>query len=253
MKKKLILHVPHSSDSIPIRDGFLVDSNALEKEILKLTDWYTDDLFYSDEDEMVIAPFSRIFCDPERFEDDEHEVMSQFGMGVLYEKSDAGEPLRSITKELREKVISEYYRIHHLALTFSVNDQLKRFGKALIIDCHSYPNTPLIRDLDKNPIRPDFNIGTDSFHTPQKLIDLSIAFFAEKGFSLGIDWPYKGSIVPLEHYQKDKRVITIMLEINRALYLKEPTNEKSEKYSDIKKVTGDFLTMMRDELRIDGI
>jgi hypothetical protein len=44
-----------------------------------------------------------------------------------------------------------------------------------------------------------------------------------------------------------------MLEIHRALYLKEPTNEKSEKYSDIKKVTGDFLTMMRDEMVIEGI
>jgi hypothetical protein len=35
MKRKLILHVPHSSDSIPIRDGFLVGSIELEKEILK--------------------------------------------------------------------------------------------------------------------------------------------------------------------------------------------------------------------------
>jgi len=253
LKNKLILHIPHSSNSIPIKDGFIVDSIGLEKEILKLTDWYTDDLFYSDEDEMVIAPFSRIFCDPERFEEDEYEVMAQFGMGVLYERNDAGEPIRSITKELREKIIFDYYRAHHLNLTSSVNDQLQCFGKALIIDCHSYPSIPLIRDLDKNPVRPDFNIGTDSFHTPQKLIDLSIAFFAEKGFSLGIDWPYKGSIVPLEHYQKDKRVSTIMLEINRALYLEEPTNVKSEKYLGIKKVTGEFLMMMRDELMIDGI
>lgn len=135
----------------------------------------------------------------------------------------------------------------------SKNGQLQSFGKALIIDCHSYPSIPLIRDLDKNPVRPDFNIGTDSFHTPQKLIDLSIAFFAEKGFSLGIDWPYKGSIVPLKHYQKDKRVSTIMLEINRALYLEEPTNLKSEKYLEIKKVTGEFLMMMREELMLDGI
>jgi N-formylglutamate deformylase len=253
LKNKLILHIPHSSNSIPIKDGFIVDSIGLEKEILKLTDWYTDDLFYSDEDEMVIAPFSRIFCDPERFEEDEYEVMAQFGMGVLYERNDAGEPIRSITKELREKIIFDYYRAHHLNLTSSVNYQLQSFGKALIIDCHSYPSIPLIRDLDKIPVRPDFNIGTDSFHTPQKLIDLSIAFFADKGFSLGIDWPYKGSIVPLEHYQKDKRVSTIMLEINRALYLEEPTNVKSEKYLGIKKVTGEFLMMMRDELMIDGI
>jgi hypothetical protein len=37
-----------------------------------------------------------------------------------------------------------------------------------------------------------------------------------------------------------------MLEINRALYLKEPSKEKSEKYLEIKKVTGEFLVIMRD-------
>ena len=41
-----------------------------EKEILKWTDWYTDDLFYSNEDHMILAEFSRIFCDAERFAGD---------------------------------------------------------------------------------------------------------------------------------------------------------------------------------------
>ena len=43
-----------------------------------------------------------------------------------------------------------------------------------------------------------------------------------------------------------------MLEINRALYLEEPTNLKSEKYLGIKKVAGEFLMMMRDELMVEG-
>ena len=48
MDKKIILHIPHSSTKISLYDGYLVDSTVLDKEILKLTDWYTDDLFYSD-------------------------------------------------------------------------------------------------------------------------------------------------------------------------------------------------------------
>jgi len=51
-----------------------------------------------------------------------------------------------------------------------VNKQLNLFGMVLIIDCHSYPSNSLKRDLDKNPKRPDFNIGTDSFNTPKYLI-----------------------------------------------------------------------------------
>lgn len=248
MERKIILHIPHSSTNIPLKDGYIVDDIFLEKEMLKLTDWYTDDLFYSDEDELIIAPFSRIFCDPERFTDDSQEIMAQYGMGVLYEKSDEDEIIRKVTYEFKEKVLNEYYWKHHNRLNNAVNSQLKQFEKALIIDCHSYPNKPLKRDLDKNPERPDFNIGTDPFHTSQKLIDASVSFFNDAGYTLGIDWPYRGSIVPLEHYQKNNNVQTIMLEINRALYLNEPSNEKSEKYLEIKKVTGEFIKTLKNSL-----
>ncbi len=249
MEGKIILHVPHSSTTIPLTDGYVVNSDALAREILKLTDWYTDDLFQSDEDEMIKADFSRIFCDPERFTDDSQEIMSQFGMGVLYEKNDDGEVMRNVTAKLRTRILRDYYDTHHAKLGNAVNRQLELFGKALILDCHSYPSKPFKRDLDKNSNRPDFNIGTDSFHTPKHLIEASKVFFEKAGYSLGIDWPYKGSIVPLEHYQKNKNVQTIMLEINRALYLKEPTNEKSINYLEIKKVVKDFTDIINDFLK----
>ena len=248
MKNKLILHVPHSSTNIPMMDGYVVDEKSLENEMLKLTDWYTDDLFYSDEDEMIKAEFSRIFCDPERFTEDSQEVMAQFGMGVLYEKNDVGELIRNVTPVFKEKVLKEYYSKHHGKLSDAVNNQLVKFGKALIIDCHSYPSIPLKRDLDQNKDRPDFNIGTDTFHTPKYLIDLSIGFFKDAGYSLGIDWPYKGAIVPLAYYNNNKNVESIMLEINRGLYLKEPTNEKTEKYAEIKKVTAEFIKIIKSSL-----
>jgi N-formylglutamate amidohydrolase len=209
MDRKLILHIPHSSTKIPFYKGYLVDSTVLDKEILRLTDWFTDDLFYSDEDEMIIADFSRIFCDAERFTDDSQEVMAQYGMGVLYEKSDNGEEIRIVTPELREKVLTTYYWKHHHKFSLAVKNQLDINGKAIIIDCHLYPSKPLERDLDKNPKRPDFNIGTDSFHTPKELIDISVSLFEKAGYTLGIDWPYKGSIVPLEHYQKKTKMFQL--------------------------------------------
>jgi N-formylglutamate amidohydrolase len=245
MSPKIILHIPHSSINIPLKTGYFIDENTIENELIKLTDWYTDDLFYSASDEMVIANFSRLFCDPERFEDDNLEVMAKVGMGVLYTKNDQGETMRKIDPELRENILSQYYRPHHQKLAQAVNHELELHGKALILDCHSYPGKPLVRDLSQNPDRPDFNIGTDAFHTPQALIDYSVEFFKNKGYSLGIDWPYSGSIVPMEHYNNNKNVASIMLEINRDLYLSEPTNEKSGNYENIKKVTGEYLEELK--------
>lgn len=245
MKKKVILHIPHSSVFIPNYNGFVVSGSEITQEVLKMTDWFTEDLFFSEEDEMIIADFSRIFCDAERFSDDTMEVMSKYGMGVLYYKSDDGFFIRDITKELRDEVLNNYYWKHHEKLRDSVNAQLKHYQKALIIDCHSFPNLPMQRDLDKRTPRPDFNIGTDSFHTPNHLIDIAKNYFNKFGYSLGVDWPYQGSIVPLEFYQKNKNVYTIMLEVNRKLYLKENTNEKSDSYNEIKRITSGFIMELK--------
>lgn len=184
MNNKLILHIPHASAKIPFKDGYLVGENELQQEILKLTDWHTDELFESRDDLVIKAPFSRVFCDVERFADDDKEVMAKYGMGVLYEKSDEGFSLRAIDKSLRQKIMIHHYYPHHTRLYVMVNSQLQKYGTALLLDCHSFPDKPFNRDLDQSPNRPDFNIGTHEIHTTQKLIDFSIDFFKTKGYSL---------------------------------------------------------------------
>lgn len=246
--KSLILHIPHSSTLIPFYDDYIVSKEVLEQEILKLTDWHTEVLFYSEQDEMIVAEFSRIFCDPERFTDDSQEVMAQFGMGVLYEKTDDGQLMRKVSPEKREEILKNYYWVHHKKFSEAVQKQLDENGKALIVDCHSYPSQPLVRDLDKNPDRPDFNIGIDAFHTPKELIELSKNFFQKHGYSLGVDWPYSGAIVPLEYYGKNQNVQSIMLEINRNLYLKEGSNEKSDNYNQTKEVVQAYMDELRKSL-----
>ena len=102
MKQNIILHIPHSATLFPYRDGYAVDEIRLAKEQILLTDWYTDDLFNHKDAILIVAGFSRLFCDVERFSDDSREEMSEKGMGVLYEKLDDGAVLRNVTPELRE-------------------------------------------------------------------------------------------------------------------------------------------------------
>ena len=246
--KKLILHIPHSSDNIPFKDGYVVDETIFNNEILKLTDWYTDDLFHSDTDEMIIANFSRIFCDPERFSEDKHEEMASVGMGVLYEKTDDNLLMRKITHELRTKILDEYYWVHHQKLNNAVNQQLEKYGKAIIIDCHSMSDIPFIRDKDQNTKRTDYSIGIDSIHTSNELLQTTLNFFSDHGIDVAINSPYSGTLVPMEHYQKNENVQSIMIEVNRKIYLDDNSNVKSDNYSVVKRLLQDSLEDLKELL-----
>ena len=244
--EKLILHIPHSSNYIPSYEGYLLDADKIEQEILKLTDWYTDDLFDGTSNIRVIAEFSRVFCDVERFSDDEQEIMARYGMGALYQKTDSGELMREVSTDLRDHIMLNYYCKHHEQLLSAVNQQLLQ-GKAMIVDCHSYSNIPFLRDLDQNDNRPDFCIGTDQYHTPSYLIDASAEFFRKKGYSVKVDSPYSGTIVPMEYYQSNRNVQSIMLEINRKLYLEGPTNQKNANYPETKRIVTEYLEMIKNK------
>jgi len=245
MKKSLILHIPHSSTYIPISDGYVVDVDVLNAEMQKLTDWYTDDLFHSQSDTMIVSHFSRIFCDVERFADDAHEPMAQYGMGALYQKTCTGEPLRDITPAWQKQIMQQFYYPHHQHLTLAVDKQLANFGKALVVDCHSFPETPFLPLLYQKGKQPDFCIGTDTFHTPQKLVNQTLAFFQQAGYTVAINEPYSGTLVPMSYYQTNPEVQSIMIEINRKLYLKENSNEKSEQYESIKQLVGEYLLLLK--------
>ncbi len=243
--KQLILHIPHSSTKIPYKDGFVIDEKLLNHEIIKLTDWYTNDLFFSEEDISIVADFNRIFCDPERFADDKEEEMANYGMGVLYERTDMGKKMRTVDANLRERIINSFYLPHHKKFLKAVSSQLDLYQEVIIIDCHTFSDIPFERDLNQEPNRPDINIGTDNYHTPQSLIDFTTDFFKSRNLTVGIDWPYSGTIIPLEYYGTDKRVKSIMIEINRKLYLKEGTNIKLPGYNQLKNIIGDYLKKIK--------
>jgi len=248
MTKKLILHIPHATNDIPDKSGYVVSDTELQKEILLLTDWYTDDLFSFADGISIVAGFNRVFCDVERFADDDKEVMSGVGMGVVYTKCDDGNDLRNVSGGLKAGILDYYYHPHHRRLLEAVNKQLECSGTALIVDGHSFSSIPFKRDLSQRVPRPDICIGTDSFHTPPGLTEFSSSFFRGQGLSVEVNQPYSGTIVPMEFYQTDSRVNSIMIEINRDLYLVIGSNEKNMYYEKIKFIIHDFLVNLTTEI-----
>lgn len=230
--KKIILHIPHSSTLMPNYKGFIVSKAEISDEINVLTDWYVDEIFNVNDCVKVVTPFSRVFCDVERFHDDSKEIMSQFGMGAVYTHGSSGKVIRILTDELRNYIIQDYYVRHHDLITNEVEQQLFLHETAIIIDCHSFPENPHQSSINKSGFRPDICIGTDDFHTPEYLIQFTVDFFKSEGFAVLVDFPYSGTMIPSKFYKKDKRVKSLMIEINRKLYL-DDDNNKTEKFKNI--------------------
>ena len=81
-----------------------------------MTDSLTDELFLSDDfkNDTIVFPISRLIVDPERMMDDEKELMSKLGMGVIYLRSSKNKQLRKeVTQEERTNLLQKYYIPHH--------------------------------------------------------------------------------------------------------------------------------------------
>jgi hypothetical protein len=56
------------------------------------------------------------------------------------------------------------------------------------------------------------------------LLESCLELFQARGYSVGVDFPYSGCLVPWR-FQGDGRVPAIMIEINRRLYLMPASRE----------------------------
>jgi N-formylglutamate amidohydrolase len=137
----------------------------------------------------------------------------------FYTHTDKGEILREDILDSKKIVFDNYYTEHHKTFENIVQETLDTNGFAIIIDCHSFTNTPFKTDSDQSLDRPDICIGTDGFHTPNWLTNTLIRSFERYGFLSKVNSPYSGTIVPLKFYKKNDLVRSVMIEINRNLYM----------------------------------
>lgn len=232
----ILIHIPHSSYFIPkdYNGLFVLNENDLKQEQIKMSDSYTDELFNIKGIKQHIFPISRLVCDVERFRNEEDEEMTKQGMWVCYTKTSDCKPLKIFDDRHKQEILKLYYDKHHFIFENLVEKILKEYQQCLIIDAHSFSSIPLPYELHSQKFRPDICIGIDDFHTPEKIVEYFYKAFSDLGYKVGINNPFCGTIVPLKYYCKDSSIHSVMLEINRSLYMDEITGDKNSKFKKIK-------------------
>jgi N-formylglutamate amidohydrolase len=170
-----------------------------------------------------------MFCDVERFFNDSEENMYlKYKLGWFYETQIfSNTPLRNIKNK---KLISKYYKNHHSKLNDLTKKLLKKHKTITILDLHSFSDNKYWFH-EKNTIYPDICIGFEDYHKNDKVIILIQEVF--KDFNLSLNKPYSGSLVPNDYYQKNTNVKSVMIEINKKLYLDNNNNISTNGYKII--------------------
>lgn len=238
MFETFVLHIPHSGLELPseyLGKEILVPGEVLRLNAAKEADLYIDQLFQSNNIVTLQPAFSRNVCDVERFRQDEDEPESVRGRGLFYTHFENGLQFREYSVSLRQKVLAELYDPHHTLFTRAVEQKIQDLNTCLIVDCHSFSDAPGY---------PDFCIGIDHFHTPVELANRLQCFITQLGYSVQFDFPYAGSIVPISHYQKERRVKSVMIEVNKRLYMDEASFAKNENFDTIHTLCKEMLQLL---------
>lgn len=212
-----------------------------------MTDRFTEDLFSGTGTygaTMLVNRISRLVMDPERFPDDKDEPMSAKGMGAVYTRTSAGEDLRTKSFRIsdRQAVMDDLYWPYSSAFRNLVTEQLDQFGSCLIIDGHSFPSKALPYE-NANLVRPDICFGYELFHEPSGLVDILEDFCRRKSMASAKNEPFSGSYVPIDYFHKDERVNSIMIEVNRSLYMDEVSGTKSVHYDQLRAVIKQLIEL----------
>lgn len=204
---KIVAWMPHSNTFLPLakEDG----NKALLKDSTKYTDLYVDKLFDFIPD-IIKSDYARHVVDLERYEDDSKEIMSKYGLGMLYTKLTNGKKFK------REFAVSDaqliyYYRNKHAELQRRVEE----IGNGcLLLDLHSFnKKEKFVKIKGKTP---DICIGYNSFDDlAYDTIDRIEAYCKSVGIRVGFNNPYSGAMTA--NTKVNHR--SVMIEVNKDLYL----------------------------------
>ncbi len=242
MKKNIIIHIPHSSLRIPkmFWNNCLLTKEEILNENKFMCDLYVDKFISKNRFETIVFKYSRIFCDVERFNSDLLEPMNKKGMGIVYTKTSKNITFANVNDIYKEKVINEYYNKHHKLLNETTKKIIDKYNECLIVDLHSFSDE-LVYDIKKIKNNPDICIGFDKCFYNKNIVNFTKSFFEKHGYSTKFNYPYSGSMIPSNYYfNKDKSVKSIMIEINKRLYL-DTNNKRNKNYKKLKKIIKIYL------------
>ncbi|WP_374763456.1 N-formylglutamate amidohydrolase [Yunchengibacter salinarum] len=267
---EVVFAVPHSGRHYPA--GFVDASPQTLDHMRQGEDAYVDHLIRGrlmagqggavlpERAHILVATHGRAYLDLNRARDELDPAMFQpslplssvtpsdrvaAGLGVLPHRLAPGRPLYPGPLHPKEATrrLDALHRPYHARLTSLLDDAARRFGQAVMVDCHSMPSPRRTRRESKasraasmrppfRPVRlddgPDIILGDRWGRSASSaLMALMESCLRGEGLSVRRNHPYAGGYCTSYYGQPVAGRHAIQVEINRALYMNEDTCRKS--------------------------
>ncbi|MFK7838753.1 MAG: N-formylglutamate amidohydrolase [Bdellovibrionales bacterium] len=269
--KPLIFDSPHSGNHYPDDFDFACDRLTLERA----EDNHVDDLFNECTNHgahYLCAHFPRSYVDVNRKHDDidmellKEEWMGDFdinptsrshaGIGLIRRLVRPGIPIynRDLTSEEIIYRIERYYRPYHNTLADLIETAHYNFGQAWHVNCHSMPAASayprqVISLMGNKPKPSDFVLGDRDGTTCDPAFTRALRDFIKGlGYTVTINDPFKGVELIEKYSNPTSGYHSIQIEINKALYMNEETNERNANYNQLKSHITDITAFIANHI-----
>ncbi|GAB5470298.1 MAG: N-formylglutamate amidohydrolase [Rhodospirillales bacterium] len=266
----LVVASPHSGSHYPLD---MLDAASLSPhELRRSEDCHVQMLIASAPSlgaTTLQALFPRAYVDPNRepyeldpllFDEDLPDYANSAtprvaaGLGTLARIVASGRPIYRRKLSVAEALerIERCYIPYHQALRSLIDAQVDRFGFCLLLDCHSMPSLP--RAIGGDSLA-DIVLG-DCHGTAASpgLVEQVQRSFRAAGYKVAYNAPYAGGFITRQYGRPERGVLTLQIELARALYMDEesllPSPGFSRLYDDLHRVFADVAawTAARSDL-----
>ncbi|MGI9383128.1 MAG: N-formylglutamate amidohydrolase [Methyloligellaceae bacterium] len=265
----LVFDSPHSGTDYPEDFDTIVPADVIRDA----EDTLVDGLFQAAPEHgarLIGALFPRSYCDPNRSERDvDPELLAEpwpgglepgpktaLGIGAIWRLHPTGRPMygRKLTvAEVRHR-LDTYLRPYQAAVKQALDELYGIFGGVWHVNCHSMPAVSTAVSKEGAGVRrPDFCIGDgDGVTCDPAFTALAAGFLADAGYEVTVNTPYQGAELVRAWPDPTRNRHSLLIEVNRRLYLDETTREPSADFGTTQRLLTGWVAALADFVR-DGL
>lgn len=161
----------------------------------------------------------------------------RLGKGLIWRYTDNGVPLydRKLGVDEVAARIANCWQPYHAAVGAAIDAAHARHGYSIHINCHSMPAVSASHATDfPGLVHADIVVGDRDGATADPALSALVAeHFRARGYSVEVNYPYKGVELVRRYGQPAANRHSIQLEINRRLYMNEMTFEITDGFEPL--------------------